>query len=263
MMNTEINMIVTLPGTSDQEKEYSGIVEQAYRDGLIPGVWCPEASGDKRLSYPNLAASCDGVVSTSVQEGFGYLFLNALHWRKPLLARYLDILDGVLDLFGEYPRRFWADFRVPADPELAERTKAAYLQRIRESESILPAKSMKSMTAAVGKMAAGGGIDMSFLSVQDQLAMLERARDDEPWLEEARNLNRELIESADRTLLAQAPMMDRIIESNFGEVSFVRTFTEICGDFGKKRSAATPAKIRESVAKAFGRIDYMRLLYNG
>ncbi len=262
MLESPANLIVTLPGTSDQEKPYSEIVEKAYREGLISGAWCPEASGDERLSYPRLASSCDAVISTSVQEGFGYLFLNALHWQKPLIARYLDVLDGVLDLFGEYPRRFWADFRVPADPEITARTQQLYLSKIKESEESLPAKSVKSMTAAVSKIAAGGGIDMSFLSVEDQLEMLRRAKDDPEWIETTRAMNRELLESAGRTLRARAPAMDRIIESNFGETSFVRNFTEVVNDFGVKRSAPSAARIRESVAKAFGRIDYLRLLYD-
>ena len=262
MLETPINLIVTLPGTSAQEKPYSDTVRKAYETGLIPGVWCPEATGDDRLTYPRLASSCDAVVSTSVQEGFGYLFLNALHWQKPLLARYLDVLDGVLDLFGEYPRRFWADFRVPAETEMTERTKEAYSARIRKAEAALPPKSVKSMNAAVAKMAAGGGIDISFLSLEDQTKMLEKARDDEEWLAEARNLNRELLDSAERTLKAYAPMMDRIIESSFGDMAFVRGFTSIVGDMGTKRPAPSAARIRESVAKAFGRIDYMRLLYD-
>jgi hypothetical protein len=262
LLDNPANLIVTLPGTSVQEKRYSDLVAGAYKNGLIPGVWCPESTGDERLSYQGLAASCDAVISTSVQEGFGYLFLNALHWRKPLLARYLDILDGVLDLFGDYPRRFWADFRVPATPELKKKTQEAYLEKIRSLESSLSDKSIKSMTAAVSKIAAGGGIDVSYLMVEDQLQILKLARDDNEWLEETRLMNRELLDSAGRTLKAKAPDMDKLIEKDFGESNFLRSFTGIVSGFGNKAPAPSSTKIRESVRKAFGRIDYMRLLYD-
>lgn len=262
LLDEPANLIVTLPGISSQEKGYSDLVSSAYSQGLIPGVWCPEATGDERLSYKRLISSCHAVISTSVQEGFGYLFINALHWQKPLLARYLDVLDGVLDLFGDYPRRFWADFRIPATPELTEKTQSAYLEKIKNIGSSLPEKAAKSMSTAASKIASGGGIDMSYLHVNDQLEILERARDDIEWIENARALNKELLESAGRTLKARAPMMDRTIEAHFGEGTFVRNFTDIASGFGSKRQTPAPNKVRDSVRKAFGRIDYIRLLYD-
>jgi len=263
LLDVPANLIVTLPGDSKQEKAYSDKVEDAFRNGLISGIWCPEASGDARLTYRQLTYSCDAVISTSVQEGFGYLFLNALHWQKPLLARYLDILDGILDLFGDYPRRFWADFRVPATPDLVKKTQEAYSEKIRKMEDGLSDKSIKSMTSAVSKIAAGGGIDYSYLSVEDQLSVLAMADSDEEWLEKTILLNRELLESAGRTLKAKAPQMDRMIEARFGEGAFVRKFNDIISDFGRKTPGASPEKVRESIGKSFGRIDYLRLLYDG
>ena len=256
------NLILTLPGVSTQEKPYSDLVAKAFRDGLIPGIWCPEAAGDERLSYRVLTASCDAVISTSVQEGFGYLFLNALHWKKPLLARYLDILDGILDFFGEYPRRFWADFRIPANKDLVSRTKKAYEDKIKTIASSLSDKSVKSIKSAVGKLASGGGIDISFLSVEDQLEALRAARDDENWIEETKLLNKELLDSIGRTLMARPPDMDRTIEAHFGEGAYIRSFMEIVSDFGEKVPAPPAAKVRESVSKAFGRIDNIRLIYD-
>ncbi len=263
LLDEPANLIVTLPGVSEQEKAYSDLISAAYKEGLISGIWCPEATGDDRLNYPRLASSCDAVISTSVQEGFGYLFLNALHWQKPLLARYLDILDGVLDLFGDYPRRFWADFRIPATPELTRKTQNAYFDKIRKIESSLPDKSVKSINSAASKLTAGGGIDVSYLKVEDQLEILIKARDDTGWVEETRLLNRELLDSAGRTLKAKAPGMDSTIEAHFGEGAYMRSFTSIISSFGSKTPTPSPVKVRESVRKAFGRIDYLRLLYNG
>jgi glycosyltransferase involved in cell wall biosynthesis len=262
LLEEPANLIVTLPGVSQQEKRYSDIVRSAYLNGLAAGSWCPEASGDPALSYSSLTAACDAVISTSVQEGFGYLFLNALHWRKPLLGRYLDVLDGVLDLFGDYPRRFWADLRIPSDPELIRRTREAYQAKIRNAASVIPAKSLKSISAAAAKLASGGAIDMSYLSVEDQLVVLNWAKDNPLWLEETRLLNRELLDSFGRTLKARAPSMDRQIETHFGEAPYIRRFSEVISSFGSKTHAPSPAKVRDSVRKSFGRIDYMRLLYD-
>ena len=262
VLDEPANLIVTLGGESVQEKGYSSAVEAAFRDGSIPGVWCPESTGDARLGYAELASGCDAVISTSVQEGFGYLFLNAIHWRKPLLARYLDILDGLLDIFGNYPRRFWADFRVPAEADLKERTITAYTEKIESQSAQIPAKSLKSLLSSVKKIAAGGGIDISFLSVPDQLEALKRAAKDAEWLEQTRALNRELLDSAALTLQARSVPVPERLFTRFGDNAFARTFTDIVSGFGTKLPSASAAKVREAVDKAFARIDYFRLLYD-
>ena len=256
------NLIVTLAGVSTREKPYSDLIKKAYEEGIIPGAWYPGASGDPRLSYSRLISSCDAIISTSVQEGFGYLFINSLLWRKPLLARYLDILDGMLGLFGDYPRRLWTDFRIPATGELVERTKTAYLEKIEQMKSSIPEKALKSVITAVSKLAAGGGIDVSYLSVEDQLATLRLARKDREWLKKTRSLNQELLESAERTLRAKPPKMNKAVESYFGDNRYVKSFIEIVRSFGDKRKSSSPEKIGESVKRAFGRIDYLRLLYD-
>ncbi len=262
LLENPANLLISMPAESQKEKSYSDTVRQGFRSGLIPGIWCPEASGDPRLSTASLAASCNAVISTSVLENSSELFINALHWQKPLLARYLDILDGVLELFGDYPRRFWADFSVPVDSETAQRTKEAYQQKISVIEKRFPAKAVKSITSAVSKMHSSGSIDFSFLSVKDQLAVLELARGDQNWIDNTRSLNKELLESAARTLFAYAPSMDRKIESYFSSSAYAHNFNSILKDFGVKRSAPSAEKISESVLKAFGRIDYMRLLFD-
>lgn len=256
------NLIVTLAGVSTDEKPYSDLIEKAYKEGIIPGAWCPETSGDSRLGYSCLIASCDAVISTSVQEGFGYLFINSLLWRKPLFARYIDILDGVLGLFGDYPRRFWTDFRIPATPELAERTKTAYLDKIQQMKSSIPEKALKSIITAVSKLATSGGIDVSYLSVEDQLAALKLANKDHEWLKKTRSLNQELLESAERTLKAKPPEMKKIVASHLGGNRYVRSFIEIIRSFGDKRKSLPPEKIGKNVRRAFSRIDYIRLLYD-
>lgn len=262
ILHQPANLIVTLAGLSTQEKSYSNLVRRAYKEGLIPGAWCPETSGDARLHYTHLISSCDAVISTSVQERSGHLFLNSMLWRKPLLARYLDILDEMLELFGDYPRRFWTDFRIPATLELRERTKAAYLEKIKRIESSMPQKALKSAIAAVSKLAASGGIDVSYLSVEDQLAALRLASEDREWLDRTRNLNQELLESAERTLRANPPRMDKVLEPHLGDSRYVKSFIEIVQSFGRKRKSPSPEKIGESIKKAFGRIDYLRLLYD-
>lgn len=258
----EANLVVSLPGTSGAERPYSDRVEKAFREGLAPGIWGTGTSDDPRLDYPRMIAACDGVISSSVQEGFGYLFINALHWRKPLLARYLDVMDGFLDIFRDYPRRFWADFRIPAWAGLREKTIESYKGKVAALAALLPARSVKSLTMASERIAQGGGIDISFVSVEDQLEALRRARDDEEWTSNARQLNKELLDAADLTLSARAPDIDVEIEGQFGEAAYARGFEGIRRSFGEAVKTPDPAAIRNSLLKAFSRLDYFRLLYD-
>ena len=262
LLNPSANIVVTLPGISASEKPYSDIVETVFRSGLIAGAWNPEASGNPDLSYANLASGCDGIIASSVQEGFGYLYLNALHWRKPLLARYLDTMDSILGLFGEYPRRFWAELRIPLDKDTLAKTKTAYEKKLHSYPIQMDAKIKKSILSALNKLTAGECIDMSYLSVADQLAVLEKAKNDSGWADTARALNSELLDSAARTLKASAPDMSHVLKTRFNEAAYATVFGNIVTGFGQKLSTIAPAKVQAAIDKAFGRIDYMRLLYD-
>ncbi|MCG8451738.1 MAG: hypothetical protein MI717_00990 [Spirochaetales bacterium] len=262
LLERPANLLVTLPGTSDQESSYSQCVASAFQENLIPGVWLPRIPEKDRPSYPEIASSCDAVLSTSVQEGFGYLFMNALRWQKPLLGRYLDVMDGLLDLFGDYPRRFWADLRVPCSPELRKRTEEAYLGKIEGLKSQLPDRSLKSMTTAVRKLFSHGGMDISFLSVEDQLEALTRCRDDESYREAAQGFNKELLETAQLTLQAHPPHLDRQVDARFGDGAFLRAFGSVVRSLGDKSATPASQKVQSSILKSFARIDYLRLVYD-
>ena len=262
LFHEQANLVITLPGNSRQEKAYSDLVKNAYRESLIPGVWCPENSGNPVLSYPQLCASCDAVISTSIQEGFGYLFVNALHWQKPLMARYLEILDGLLHLWSDYPRRLWAELRVPIDKDIAEKTKEAYRNKIRELNRRFPETSPIINESATSKIVTEKTADISLLSVSDQIVLLKKAAKDENWLRESRSINKELLESCKRTLQSPPMSMDKKIQAEFGPENYTRTFEKIIASFRNNGNIANPERIRKGIMKTFARLDYLRLIYD-
>ena len=83
LSDTPVNLILTLPGISPQEKAYSELCEKAWKQGLISGFWgtgvLPDDAG---ISYREMISGSDLIFSSSVQEGFGYMYLNALLWKK-------------------------------------------------------------------------------------------------------------------------------------------------------------------------------------
>ena len=115
LMENPVNLVVTLPGISPQEKPYSDLSEKAFAEGLIPGFWgtglLPEESG---ITYRDMIQGADCIFSSSVQEGFGYMYLNAIVWNKPLIARHLDIMGGFIPLLSHYPASYTRLFVSPA-----------------------------------------------------------------------------------------------------------------------------------------------------
>ena len=150
LMENPVNLVVTLPGISPQEKPYSDLSEKAFTEGLIPGFWgtglLPEESG---ITYRDMIQGADCIFSSSVQEGFGYMYLNAIVWNKPLIARHLDIMGGFLPLFTHYPSHLYQTVKIPDNRELKKALKRDYNNRffINQTGNAVPASELSERTA--------------------------------------------------------------------------------------------------------------------
>jgi glycosyltransferase involved in cell wall biosynthesis len=201
LLNTELerpaNLLVSLPGTSPLEKPYSDLVETAFCDGVMPGM--AGVGGDLAvagLTFEEIAAAADLIVSTSVQEGFGYAFFEAPARGAPLFARYLDILDGLDGVFEGYPAAFYRQLRVPFECPSIDSVRA--LLRIRYDEQIgraaadMPPAAREQVEAEISEMLDAPTIDFSFLMPQMQYAYAKDLAD-EGFANEVRALNVEVL----------------------------------------------------------------------
>lgn len=109
------------------------------------------------------------IVSTSIEEGFGLPFLEAIAWRKPLIGRKLPVAGG-LHASSLYDRLL-----VPADwvelPLLKDQLKNALERDFRAYERRLPAKYQEKVTAC---LQLDGWFDFGNLSEPLQQAIIER-----------------------------------------------------------------------------------------
>ncbi len=165
-----LNLLVTLPGVSGPEKPYSDLVEGAYREGLIPGVW--GANLPPHLGFRDTLAASDLVVSSSVQEGFGYLFAESVAWGKPLFARQLDVAGQFAPLFDGYPAYLYDRLMVPLTRRQRDEAKAAYRQKIASLHTLVPEEYLAAAQAALLRMFSRECADVSFLSAAEQLRIL-------------------------------------------------------------------------------------------
>ena len=129
-----VNLIITVPGISEAERGYSDRLAEAYQSGLIPGLW---GIGNRLhrvdLGYEDLLGGADLVLSSSVQEGFGFAFFESVMAGRPLIARHLDGLNGFDRLLAPAHPHFYRSLLIPTHcfpfrrwkQELYERYRAA------------------------------------------------------------------------------------------------------------------------------------------
>ena len=266
----DANLVVTLPGTSEAEKPYSDMVESAFLDGTIEGVWSAGTRIDELgYSFRDLIGAADAIVSSSVQEGFGFQYVSAAAWGKPLFARYLDVLDGILPVFEGFPAQFYDRVLVPFETPTLSNYRP-YLQ-MRYGETDAP---------GIDDLLSGHLIDFSYLSGNLQLAILKDLHDN-GFKEHLRAINSDLITRLIEVIGASpAPLLSRIKE-RFGARAFADRFVGAVDALaGLERTNDTaPADARAEVADtatkacapsrpvqdklttAFGTIEYRRLLY--
>jgi hypothetical protein len=282
LLQPPTNILITLPGISASERHYSDLVKGLFDDRLCPGLWgIGSRLQQSAFSFEDLVAASDLVLSTSVQEGFGYLFIHSLLWSLPLAARDLDILSGLkTDLFEGYPGFFYNAIRVPV-PE-ARSLAESYRRKIDRLSSLIPRSERDRLLAEVEQLAQNDQLDFSYLPVEDQERLIrEITSAGSAKLASCRAANSAVLSRIEELLemqlegetdarLSKAEEVDR----RFGAAAYCSGFRGILDSFGEPggqvlRSAASTSRrpgtgrgIATGVLRAFLRLEQLRLLYD-
>lgn len=291
------NLVVTLPGVSAVEKPYSDLVRRCFQERLIHGLWGTGLTDSGRsVPFMTIVGAADLVVSSSVQEGFGYLFIESLLWRKPLFGRYLETLDGMMEFFSGYPHHFYTSVHVPFLEGTRAALRTAYREKLASLARYIPHDRVGSLTEEIERLVAGETVEFSYLHPTTQYEYLVRLRD-RGFADEIAALNREPVSALERLIktgptAAAEPSLDA-----FGPTGFSESFSRLLDSFGAERmesggivrnsapsqptGADSPAAFvhgsprdREGVSNAggadvsyrmlagFTRLEYLRLLYD-
>lgn len=265
------NLVVTLPGTSEAERAYSDMISFAYHDGRVSGIWGigrrEEAYG---LSFEAITTGCDVIVSSSVQEGFGLTFVNALLWRKPLVARRLPVLDGIDALFAGYPASFYDAFTVPArSPSIT--SMGAYLsmryqERLEAIGDALPPELREPLEAQIDRIVSRETLEFSFLPAQMQLTVLGDLKD-EGFASYVRALNGDIVTALQDAIAASAvpaPDMSEALERELGYESYARQLLPLLTPPPNGPTAAEShgrlEQVQAKLTHEFASLDRLRLL---
>jgi len=268
-----VNLFVTLPGISLQEHVYSDMIAETYKEGLVPGLWGFGREMERLgLSFSDVVSVADLIISSSVQEGFGYQFINAIAWGKPLLARYLDTLDSVRPVFADYPHQFYSDVKVPffspSIRSLRPYLELRYAERIDLLAEILPKTAVQTLREEISTLLSADTVDFSYLPVQVQYSLLKDLRRPE-YLEEIRGLNQMVLTALSGLLASKTtPRIGRVTE-RFGPVAYVNSLRQILGSFTNDDSSGDQpdrqnhqdTTVRRNLVEVFARAEYARLLF--
>jgi hypothetical protein len=263
LVDTPLRLVVTLPGISKPERAYSSLVESAFTTGLIPGEF---AAGARRpdLRLERIAAACDLVVSSSVQEGFGYLFVQALQWGLPLLARNLETVPGSDRLYDGYPAVFYSGLPSPLEPSERSSLLGRYREKLRRIRKLLPARTLEGLDAELSDMLSVESVDFSYLDSPLQVRLLAAARQSD-FLSAFRSLNRVLARSLESLLGERPSARVQSIEQRFGLPAYAARAGRLLESFDQALppdSGASPEAVQERVRTAFCRAEQMRLLFD-
>jgi hypothetical protein len=266
LQDDPVNLILTLPGISAQEKNYSDLCEDAFARGLIQGFWgtgtLPDEAG---ISFQEMISSSDLIFSSSVQEGFGYMYLNSLLWNKPLIARSLDIMEGFLPLMENYPALFYTEISVPAEEELKIRIREQYESRFAELHSYLPHELKNKLDGELNDYLDGDRLEFSYLSPADQFKILEKLKSP-LFISECKALNEGILKKI--TKLKRTATVDKEMElyNSYGEESYRKNFTQILDSFSgikapEFNNKSESDQIDKTLQYEFSKLEFLRLIY--
>jgi hypothetical protein len=257
-----LRLIVTLPGVSRPEATYSKAVQGAFGSGLIRGEF---GTGAQRadLSLGWLAAACDMVVSSSVQEGFGYLFIQALQWGLPLLARRLDTAPDPHGLYDGYPASFYSDLLCPLGPGEKASLLRRYGDKLRRIRKLAPAEVVERLGDELRQAFARDAVDFSFLDLPMQMRLLAAAAKRSGFRTELRNLNSDLAANL-QALLSERPRPRlQAVDESFGLAAYASRVDRLLDSFDQPTAEETtgrPEDVQKNMRAAFLDAHHLRLL---
>jgi hypothetical protein len=263
MTAQETNFVVSLPGISPTELAYTHLAEQAFKEGIISGLWGIGADEEtEQLNYPNFWAASDIIISPSIQEGFGYLYLNALHWRKPLFARSLDIMGGFRSLFDPSSSHFYDQVSLPLTEKEKRTLRTLYKDKLDNLTPFMPAGRKESLSMELEEIFKEDRFCFSYLTPQMQYDYLIKMNRDSIFRNEAASLNQGNLDALEKLFQADVPDKDKAIGETFGEENYIATLRSLMDSLNRGCIEEREDKdIQGRLEERFFSLPYLRLLY--
>lgn len=264
---TDHNLIVTLPGVSTTEKEYSDKCRTLFTEGLVPGMFGIGREIEKAgVSFKELIASSKIILSSSVQEGFGYLFLNSINWGKPLIARDLDMLDSFRPVFNNYESFFYSSLKIPV--KLIDRNKIQelYKQKISDLKEFLSLEIRNELNHQLNEILNGEFIDFSFLPLFMQMKVIKILNNSDDLKKECLEANKRIVNLIEKFYLSDCSQRIELLKKGWSYKSYSNSTEKILHSFSRHIPRMdhqnTKTTICGSLLRNFASPSYLRLIYD-
>ncbi len=123
------------------------------------------------------------------------------HWRKPLIARNLDIIKDFSDIFSSDFSYFYNEVNIPLSTTLRKQLIQEYDRKISGLEKFLDKNIISNLENQVKQIFKEDSIDFLYLSPVMQKQFLEKIKDKD-LLEETRKMNTLLLKQMEKMLTA-------------------------------------------------------------
>lgn len=259
-----VNILSTLPGVSKPEMGYSKIVDNCFREKLIPGASKAgillESEG---FTFNDIIKSSKIIISSSVQEGFGYLFINSLQWRKPLIARKLDIMTDFSDIFHSDFSYFYNNINIPVSSALRKQLLKEYNNKISGLGKFLNKDLVSSLKSQAEQTIREDKIDFSYLSPIMQRQFL-RNLNDKNLLEETRSLNVPALSQIEKLLAVNSMTFEETDIENFSLSNHAEQIGNIIFSlkYNSQKIPPTKKNINYNLLTSFTNLPSISLLFN-
>jgi glycosyltransferase involved in cell wall biosynthesis len=255
-----MNLILTLPGISDQEIRYSDTISEYYKNGIIKGLWGTGIQGSPvETDLFSILDICDLVISSSVMEGFGYIFTDTISWGKPIVSRHLETSEDFKPLFSSDQSCFYKNFNIPLNLKMKESLEKSYRNYINSmGKKYITSLNPDSFSE---HLLTGETIDFSYLPYEMQGEFLKKAASSSNLKSEIRELNSSLISMSERLIKAEPKTECRDISEYYGADIFSHNFFKIINSFENHNFTESDySAVSEKLFSMFTTPDSLRLL---
>lgn len=176
------SLVITLPANSKQHRRYSNRVRALFVKRAVPGLWgIGKEIETVGITYSELISVSDAIISSSVQEGFGFTMFEALLARKLFISRTIPTLGLSAPYFGTAQLQEYREIACRWEmPPLARRKIRLYRYYMSEKSRIAPlypTTAIRALTERIEEMFQKPYIDFSYLTcaLQQRLLLSEGA----------------------------------------------------------------------------------------
>ena len=254
------NLIQTLPGISDQETEYSDYISGFYKKGYIKGLWGTGLrNSPAEADFQQLIGITDLVISSSVMEGFGYIFTDTVTWGKPILSRFLDTSEDFMPMFSDESSYFYKTFKIPLSPDIKKELSDIIGRWFSAPDSEIP-RFINSRNY-IRYLTSENTVDFSYLPYKMQGEYLIKASESMTLRSEIKEINSVLFQKTADLVSSESGIECRNISEFYGAEVFAENFIKILKSYGKCNSGTVKSSnVSEKLLSFFTTEKSVRIL---